>query len=76
MTKSFIWKENSNKEKFQFSNTHVFNLFAMEKKGKKKCGFSPHHLLKKLKKLNRRWIFFFKEIIKVELFPNTPLSLL
>jgi hypothetical protein len=76
MTKSFIWKENSNKEIFQFSNTHVFNLFAMEKKGKKKCGFSLHHLLKKKKKLNRRWNFSKKEIIKVVLFPNAPLSLL
>jgi len=33
-------------KKNQFSNTHVFNLFVMEEKGKKKCGFSPHHLLK------------------------------
>ncbi len=53
MTAYFIWKRNSNKEKFQFSNTHVFNLSVMEKKGKKKCGFSPHHLLKK-QKLNRK----------------------
>ncbi len=75
MMKSFIRKENSNEENFQFSNTHVFNLFVMEKKGKKKCGFSPHYLLKK-KKLNRRWIFFKKEIIKVALFPKAPLSLL
>jgi hypothetical protein len=29
-------KENSNKENFQFSNTHVFNLFVMEKKRKEK----------------------------------------
>jgi hypothetical protein len=34
MTKSFIWKKiKSNKENFQFSNTHVFNLFVREKKG-------------------------------------------
>jgi hypothetical protein len=47
----------------------------MEKKGKKKCGFSPHHLLKKTK-LNRRRKFFSKEIIKVILFPKAPLGLL
>jgi hypothetical protein len=28
-------KENSNKEIFQFSNTHVFNLFVMEKRKEK-----------------------------------------
>jgi hypothetical protein len=51
MTKSFIWKENSNEEKFQFSNTHVFNLFAMEKKERKSVCSPPHHLLKKKKKV-------------------------
>jgi hypothetical protein len=41
MTKYFISKENSNKEKFQLSNTHVFNLFVMETKGKQFVGSPP-----------------------------------
>jgi hypothetical protein len=77
MTKSFIWKESSNEENFQFSNTHVFNLFVMEKKERKSvCSPPPTISSKKKKKLNRRWNFFLKEIIKVVLLPNAPLSLL
>ncbi len=49
MTKSFIWKENSKKENFQFSNTHVFNLFAMEKKERKSVCSPPPSPQKKKK---------------------------
>ncbi len=67
-------KENSNKEKFPISNTHVFNLFVMEKKGKEKVWVLPPQSPQN-KKLNRKWSFFKKEIIKVVLFFNAPLSL-
>ncbi len=36
MTKSFIWKKKIQTKNFQFSNTHEFNLFVMEKEKKKK----------------------------------------
>ncbi len=39
--KKLFGKENSNKEKFQFSNTHVFNLFVMEKKERKNVASPP-----------------------------------
>jgi hypothetical protein len=47
----------------------------MEKKERKSVG-SPLTISSKNKNKNRRWIYFLKEIIKVELFPKAPLSLL
>jgi hypothetical protein len=47
----------------------------MEKKERKSVG-SPPTISSKKKKLNRRWNFFKKEMIKVVIFPKAPLSLL
>jgi hypothetical protein len=46
----------------------------MEKKGKEKVWVLPPQSPQN-KKLNRKWSFFKKEIIKVVLFFNAPLSL-